>query len=36
MDNGQFTMYKGLLEVVLTFKIRTFYRVRTKATRTLC
>ena len=28
-------MNKGLLVVVLTFKIRTFYRVRTKATRTL-
>ena len=28
-------MNKGLLEVVLTFKIRTFYRLRTKASRTL-
>ena len=28
-------MNKGLLEVVLTFKIRTFYQVSTKAIRTL-
>ena len=28
-------MNKGLLEVVLAFKIRTFYQVSTKAIRTL-
>ena len=28
-------MNKGLLEVVLTFKIRTFYPISTKVTRTL-